>query len=127
MVSLDIEGGLRQHLVADHKKPAVCPQMPGKPLRYGDGLPERLGGCGLLRRRAVQKVDFEGLYSGLDSWSNFLESRPGLLTLRTRGPRRIRAGIRGRRGPYVFRTVGLSTGGRGSPGTIPCEELGRSK
>ncbi|GBP96472.1 hypothetical protein EVAR_48135_1 [Eumeta japonica] len=37
------------------------------------------------------------------------------------------AGVRGRRGPDVFRTVSLSTGGGDQQGTSPCEGLGRSK
>ncbi|GBP72800.1 hypothetical protein EVAR_40301_1 [Eumeta japonica] len=41
------------------------------------------------------------------------------------GPRCIRSGVRGRRGPDVFRTVSLSTGGD-QQGTSPCEGLGRS-
>ncbi|GBP05590.1 hypothetical protein EVAR_3068_1 [Eumeta japonica] len=57
-------------------KPTARPQMPSKPLRHGNGLPERPGGGGPIRRRGVQEDDFEGLYTGLDSRSNLLESRP---------------------------------------------------
>ncbi|GBP42625.1 hypothetical protein EVAR_87176_1 [Eumeta japonica] len=114
MVSLDIKGAfdntwwlaIRNQLLG-HNCPVNLYSM------YGDGLSDRPGGCGSLRQRAVQEDNFEGLYTELHSRSNLLESRPGLLILRTRGSRPIRAGVRGRRCPYVFRTVSLSTGGGG--------------
>ncbi|GBP38296.1 hypothetical protein EVAR_29240_1 [Eumeta japonica] len=98
--------------------------MPDEPPRHGNGLPARLGSRGPLRRRGVQEGHFEGLYTKLDSWSNFLESRSGLLTPRTQGPRCIHAGVCGRRGPYVFRTVDLSTGGGDQQGISLCEGMG---
>ncbi|GBP39226.1 hypothetical protein EVAR_22630_1 [Eumeta japonica] len=64
--------------MAGHKKPVARPQIPDKPLRNGNGLPERPGG---IRRRRVQEDDFEVLYIELDSRSNLLESRPRLLNL----------------------------------------------
>ncbi|GBP65854.1 hypothetical protein EVAR_85122_1 [Eumeta japonica] len=120
-------GGLRQRVVAGNKEPTARSPMPGEPPRHGDGLPARPGSRCPIRRRGVQEGDFEGLHTRLDSRSNLLKSRPGLPTPRTRGPRRIRSGVRGRRGPDVFRTVSLSTGGGKQQGTGPCEGLGRSE
>ncbi|GBP78580.1 Putative 115 kDa protein in type-1 retrotransposable element R1DM [Eumeta japonica] len=88
-------GRLRQRVVAGVGDPAARPWLPGEPPWPGPRLPSGPGGSRQVRWRGVQERDFKGLYTRFYSRSNLLEPDPGFPTPRTRGTRRIRAGVRG--------------------------------
>ncbi|GBP88383.1 Putative 115 kDa protein in type-1 retrotransposable element R1DM [Eumeta japonica] len=127
MVSLDIERAfdnawwpaIRNQLLA-HKCPVNLRGMVIGYLRDREVVVRYAGG---EFRKRTSKGCIQGSIAGPTFW----KSRPGLLTPRTRGPRCISSGVRGRRGPDVFRTVGLSTVGGDQQGTSPCDGLDRNK
>ncbi|GBP51705.1 hypothetical protein EVAR_96256_1 [Eumeta japonica] len=108
MVSLDIEGAcnntwwpaIRNQLLT-HKCPA---NLYGMVIAYLIDWEVVVCYAGGESRKMTSKGCIQDSIAGPIFWNL-------VLTTRTRRPRRIRAGVRGRRGPHVFWTVGLGTGG----------------
>ncbi|GBP26465.1 Putative 115 kDa protein in type-1 retrotransposable element R1DM [Eumeta japonica] len=82
-------------IVAGVGDPAARSKLSGKPSWHGSRLSSGPRGCRQVHWRGVQEKDFERLYTGLYSRSNLLEPDSGFPTPRTRGTRRIRAGVCG--------------------------------